>query len=115
MNRTLDNYRTLLIEVRKKDLSLPNTDFDTGHMTHAAEYPLSDEAYACLLDYLARDDFRGLTPDLRENILTYYRDENAPLATKKKAAAWEKTREELERLRSVTPSEGPAIQITEIP
>jgi hypothetical protein len=84
-------------------------------MTHAGEYRLSDEAHARLLDYLSRDDFRGLTPDLREDILTYYRDENAPVATKKKASAWEKTREELERLKSVTPSEAPAIQITEIP
>jgi hypothetical protein len=115
VNRTLDNYRAQLVEVGKKDLHLPNTDFDTGHMTHAGEYPLSDKAYARLLDYLSRDDFRELTPDLRENILTYYRDENAPIATKKKAAAWEKTREELERLKSVTPSEAPAIQITEIP
>jgi hypothetical protein len=115
VNRTLENYRALLVKVRKKDLHLPNTDFDTGLMTHAGEYPLSDKAYARLLDDLARDDFRQLTPDLRENILTYYGDENAPIATKKKAAAWEKTREELERLKSVTPSEAPAIQITEIP
>lgn len=114
VNRTLDNYRTLLVEVREKDVHLPNTDFDTGRLTHAGEYPLSDEAYARLLDYLVRGDFLGLTPELRENILAYYRDENAPLATKKKAAAWEKTRQELERLKSVTPSEVPAIQITEI-
>lgn len=115
VNRTLDNYRTLLIEVRTKDVRLPNTDFDTGRVTHAGEYALSDEAYARLLDYLARDDFHRLTPDLQENILTYYRDENTPVATKKKAAAWEKTREELERLKSVAPSEPPTIQITEIP
>ena len=114
VNRTLDNYRTLLVEVREKDVHLPNTDFDTGRLTHAGEYPLSDEAYARLLDYLVRGDFLGLTPELRENILAYYRDENAPLATKKKAAAWEKTRQELERLKSVTPSEVPAIQITDI-
>ena len=114
VNRTLDNYRTLLVEVREKDVHLPNTDFDTGRLTHAGEYPLSDEAYARLLDYLVRGDFLGLTPELRENILAYYHDENAPLATKKKAAAWEKTRQELERLKSVTPSEVPAIQITEI-
>ena len=115
VNRTLENYRAMLNDVRKKDLHLANTDFDTGHMTHAGEYKLSDEAYARLLDYLARDDFRMLTPDLRENVLAYYRDENAPIATKKKAAAWEKTREQLERLKSVTPSETPAIQISETP
>jgi Zinc dependent phospholipase C len=115
VNRTLENYRAMLNDVGKKDLHLPNTDFDTGHMTHAGEYKLSDEAYARLLDYLARDDFRMLTPDLQENVLAYYRDENAPIATKKKAAAWEKTREQLERLKSVTPSETPAIQISETP
>jgi Zinc dependent phospholipase C len=115
VNRTIESYRVTLNEVRKKDLHLPNTDFDTGEMTHAGEYKLSDEAYARLLDYLARDDFRMLTPDLRENVLAYYRDENAPIATKKKAAAWEKTREQLERLKSVTPSETPAIQISETP
>ena len=115
VNRTLDNYRAQLVEVGKKDLHLPNTDFDTGHMTHAGEYRLSDQAYARLLDYLARDDFRRLTPELQDNILTYYRDENAPVATKKKSSAWEKTRQELERLKSVTPPEAPAVQITEIP
>jgi hypothetical protein len=115
VNRTLDDYRALLVEVRKKDLRLPNTDFDTGHMTHAGEYTLSDEAYARLLDELAHDDFHGLTPELRENILAYYGDESAPIATKKKSAAWQKTREELERLKSVAPSELPAVQITEIP
>jgi hypothetical protein len=115
VNRTLDNYRALLVEVSKKDLRLPNTDFDTGHMTHAGEYTLSDEAYARLLDELAHDDFHSLTPELRENILAYYGDESAPIATKKKSAAWQKTREELERLKSVAPSELPAVQITEIP
>jgi hypothetical protein len=115
VNRTLDNYRGLLIDARKKDLRLTNTDFDTGHKTHAGEYKLSDKAYARLLNYLARDDFQRLTSELQENILVYYQDQNAPIDTKRKAAAWEKTREELERLKSVTPSEAPAIQISEIP
>jgi hypothetical protein len=115
VNRTLDNYRGLLIEVKKKDFGLPNTDFDTGRKTHAGEYKLSDKAYARLLDSLARDDFQRLTPDLQENILAYYHDQNAPIANKKEADAWEKTRGELERLKSVTPSETPVIQISEIP
>lgn len=115
VNRTLENYRSLLVEVRKKDLHLPNTDFDTGRMTDAGEYRLSDAAYAQLLDKLAHDDFRELTPALQRNMLAFYRDESAPIATKRKAASWEKTREELKRLRSVTPGESPAIQVTGIP
>ena len=115
VDRTLDSYRALLAEVQKKDLRLPNTDFDTGHITHAGEYALSDEAYAHLLDDLTHDGFHGLTRELRENILAYYRDQNAPIATKKEAGSWQRTQEQLERLRSVTPTETPGVQRTELP
>jgi hypothetical protein len=115
VNRTLDNYRALLAEVKKKDFHLPNTDFDTGQMTHAAEYKLSDEAYAHLLDDLSRDNFQQLTPALRQNILGFYKDDNAPIATKKKAAAWERTQQELQKLRSAAPQEMPSIQMTGLP
>ena len=115
VNRTLDNYRARLAEVKQKELHLPNTDFDTGHMTHAGEYKLSDEAYARLLDDLSHDNFQQLTPELRQNILNFYKDENAPIATKKKAAVWERTQQELQKLRSVAPQEGPAVQVTELP
>src|SRR4051812_39618464 len=115
VNRTLDNYRGLLTEVKKKDLHLPNTDFDTGRMTHAGEYELTDAAYAHLLDRLAKDKFQQLTPALRQNILGFYDNESAPIATKKKRAAWEKTREELEQLKLVTPTETPGIRASEMP
>lgn len=113
VNRTLDEYKNLLDEVRKKDLHLPNTDFDTGKMTHAGEYSLTDNAYASLLDRLARDNFQQLTTPLQQNILTFYKDENAPLATKKKADAWQKTSDEIQKLKSVIALQTPAIK--EIP
>ena len=113
VNRTLDNYKVLLEDVKKKDLHLPNTDFDTGKMTHAGEYPLTDNAYADLLNRLARDNFQLLTAPLQQNILTFYQDENAPLHTKKKAEAWQRTRDEVQKLKSVSALETPAIK--EIP
>ena len=113
VNRTLDEYKNLLDEVRKKDLHLPNTDFDTGKMTHAGEYSLTDNAYASLLDRLAHDNFQQLTTPLQQNILTFYKDENAPLATKKKADAWQKTSDEIQKLKSVIALQTPAIK--EIP
>lgn len=114
VDRTLDNYRSLLDEVRNKSLHLPNTDFDTGRMTHAGEYRLTDNSYASLVDRLARNNFEQVNPELQQNILAFYQDENAPLATKKKAAAWEKTREEIEKLKSVKPFAASSIQLQEI-
>lgn len=99
INHTLDNYRSLLGEVGARQISLPNTDFDTGKDTLAGEYVLTDKAYAYLLDKLAGHNFDNMTPELRENILAFYSNPAAPNATKKDAAAWQKTQDELQRLK----------------
>ena len=114
VNRTLENYGTLLTEVRRRNLHLPNTDFDTGKITRAGEYALTDKSYAHLLDQLARDKFQQITPELQDNILSFYRDTNAPIATKKKVSDWEKTQGQIEQLKAVTPRESSAIQTSEI-
>jgi hypothetical protein len=114
VDRTLDNYRSLLVESKQNKLALTNTDFDTGRVTHAGEYALTDNAYAHLLDRLTSQNFKGLTPDLRDNILKFYGDPNAPVATKRNPAEWAKIQEELQRLKTATP-ETPSIQIAEIP
>ncbi len=110
VDRTVENYRSLLAEVRARNLQLANTDFDTGQLTRAGEYVLTDHSYARLLDQLARHNFEQITPQLRNNILAFYADPAAPLATRRKAAAWEKTQGELERLKAVAPSEGAAVE-----
>jgi hypothetical protein len=110
VNRTLDNYKSVLREVKANDLQLTNTDFDTGRVTHAGEYKLTDKTYAHLLDQLAKDKFQQVTPDLRENILTFYKDPGAPLSTKADRAAWDKVQEELQQLRATPPS-APSIQV----
>lgn len=109
VNHTLDNYRGLLGKVDAKSLSLPNTDFDTGKMTRAGEYALTDKAYAYLLDKLTEHNFDDTTPELRANILAFYGDPGAPLTTKRDAGAWQKTRDELQRLKDHTqPENAPA-------
>ena len=110
VNRTLDNYKSVLREVKANNLQLTNTDFDTGRVTHAGEYELTDKTYAHLLDQLSKDDFKQVTPDLRQNILTFYKDPGAPLTTKADRAAWDKVQEELQRLRA-TPQTAPSIQV----
>jgi hypothetical protein len=110
VNRTLDNYKSVLREVKANDLQLTNTDFDTGRVTHAGEYKLTDQTYAHLLDQLAKDNFQQVTPDLRQNILAFYKDPGAPLSTKADRSAWDKVQEELQRLKA-TPQSPPSIQV----
>jgi zinc dependent phospholipase C len=107
VDKTIENYTKLLHESAAGELQLPNTDFDTGRDTRAGEYKLTDDSYARLLDQLAGHNFDQISPELRANILAFYSDPNAPVATKKKPAAWQKTQDELERLRAL-PSPQPA-------
>lgn len=113
VNRTLDDYRSLLAQAGKNKLELTNTDFDTGRPTNAGEYILTDKTYAHLLDQLAKDNFDQVTTDLRQNILAFYGDPSAPNATKRKPGDWQKTQEEVERLRAYVPSSTPSIQVSE--
>ncbi len=115
VNRTLDNYKLLLTEVGTNKLQLANTDFDTGKMTHAGEYVLTDNAYAHLLDQLAQHNFDHVTPELKQNILAFYSDPSAPNATKKKSEAWQKTQDEVAKLKAFVPSETPSIEQTTTP
>ena len=116
VDKTVDDYKERLTEEKTDKLQLANTDFDTGRPTHAGEYELTDKSYAHLLDLLAKRNFDQTTPDLRDNILAFYKDSTAPVATKKKPSSWEKTQEELQRLReiSITPQEKRAENGTEL-
>ena len=115
VDHTIENYKGLLVETDERKLHLANTDFDTGRLTHSGEYKLTDKAYARLLDELAQDGFKQVTPELRENILAFYGDPTAPVATMRDASAWTKTQEELNRLKAASLLPPPAIQISQDP
>jgi hypothetical protein len=101
VDKTVENYTKLVQEASAGKLQLPDTDFDTGRETRAGEYALTDKAYARLLDQLAGHNFDKVSPELRDNILAFYADPNAPIATKKKPDDWKKTQDELEKLRAL--------------
>ncbi|MGB8591985.1 MAG: zinc dependent phospholipase C family protein [Candidatus Acidiferrales bacterium] len=103
INTTVDQYRALLEEVRAGTLELPNRDLDSGNLTQAAEYPLTDETYAKLLRRLSVRKFDLTTPDLRDNILDFYSDLSVPIETKKNAAQWQSALASLDELRLTTP------------
>jgi hypothetical protein len=99
-NATLDRYRLTLGQVQGQELDLQNTDFDTGRPTRAGEYKLADEAYAKLLVKLEKGDFKTISPELRREIIAFYSDLSAPIATKKDKDDWQETLRALDKLKA---------------
>jgi len=104
LEQTDREYRGRLSDTSNQHLNLPNKDFDTGRQTRAGEYVLTDKTYARLLDEHAKHHFVRLTPALRNDILAFYSDLNAPIATKHDKRQWERTLAELQQLKT-TPAE----------
>jgi hypothetical protein len=106
VNQTVDHYHSLLEEQRDRKLSLPDTDCDTGRMTTGAEYALADSTYAHLLADLSKSDYAHMTPALKDNILDFYSNLNAPFHTKKDRKQWAETEAEIEQLKGWNPTQG---------
>jgi len=103
INTTVDQYRGFLEEVRSDTLVLPNCDLDSGQPTKAAEYSLTDDAYAMLLAQLSERKFDLTSPELRANILQFYSDPSAAIETKKDPVRWQSVLTELDQLKAVAP------------
>jgi hypothetical protein len=104
INTTVDQYRIYLHQIRTDSLELANCDFDTGKVTKAAEYSLTDQTYAKLLGRLAEHKFESTSPGLRDDILQFYSDLSLPLETKKDAALWQGVLSSLDQLKLATPA-----------
>jgi hypothetical protein len=113
INSTVDQYRALLEGVRTDTVVLPNYDFDTGNPTKAAEYSLTDDAYAKLLGQLSERKFDKTSPDLRANILLFYSDLSVPIETKKSPGDWQSVLSQLDQLKLVTPA--PVVAVSAAP
>ena len=98
-NASLDRYKKLLAAVGSGQPDLPNDNFDTGDTTGPGKYRLNDQAHAELLDALAKQNFTGISPGLRADILGFYADPNAPYTTKKDPKAWAEVQAQLEQLK----------------
>src|SRR6202035_1158130 len=71
-NATLDRYRLLLSQVGTDGLQLPNDNFDTGQIDGPGKYRLNDETHAKLLDTLAKQNFRGASPEVQAELLEFF-------------------------------------------
>jgi hypothetical protein len=103
INTTVDQYRAFLEEVRTDTVVLANRDLDTGQVTKAAEYSLTDDTYAKLLAQLSERRFDRTSPELRDNILQFYSDLSAPIETKKDQVRWQGVLTDLDQLKVAAP------------
>jgi hypothetical protein len=102
VNDAMDHFRTRLAQLSESPsggLSLPNRDLDTGEKVRPGAYILTDKTYEKLLAKITAQPGMAVPPGLRENILIYYSDLNAPIHTKKNRKAWKRVLAELEQLR----------------
>jgi hypothetical protein len=111
-NAALERYRKTLDDVGAGQSSLPNDNFDTGEATGPGKYQLNDETQADWLDALAKQDFRGASPEIRAELLEFFGHPDMPYAAKHKPKEWAKVQSQLEQLKAVAPPlvAGDAIQ-----
>src|SRR5579863_1889392 len=107
INATVDQYGSMLKEVRARSISLPDDDLDSGKTTVAGEYTLADDTYAKMLSQLASRKFDATTVPLQKNILTFYANAPAPNNTEKDPGKWQKVQANLDALKSFTPGATP--------
>lgn len=104
VNRAVDDYEQMLRELAKDpkhQLDLPDRDLDTGDLVRPGTYVRTDKTYAELLHKLTAEPGGSVPAGLRQNILAYYADPNAPIATKKNRKAWKRVETELTTLRGM--------------
>jgi hypothetical protein len=105
-NATVDNYRALLANVSAGRLELANENFDLGKPPVAGKYLGADHAKEQLLGKLADRRFAGVSPELRSNVLDYYKDQKAPASppTKKSVAELATLTSQLDQLQAAAPT-----------
>jgi hypothetical protein len=105
-NETLDRYRDLLRAQQEGGLQLPDENLDTGEITSAAQYRLTDETYA---ELLKRVNGKPVSNALRHNILSYYSNLEKPYATKRDPEKWEELIKRLDELKSTPASDASSL------
>lgn len=69
---TVGRYEARLQAVQAERYDPPDMDLDTGRPTRPGEYRFCDRTYAKLLHKLKRAHFAGVTPELRDNLASFY-------------------------------------------
>ena len=98
LDATVAHFKKDIAQINQRELHLQNVNFDTGDSTIAGRYKLTDDSYAYLLGKLDGRHFDIITPELRNNILTFYGDLKAPVNTRSNKQEWTKLQQRLQQL-----------------
>jgi hypothetical protein len=72
-SNTMERYRLLLVEVKENRLQLQNENFDIGQPTRLGDYRMADDTYSKLLERIHGSTDK-VSPELRSNILAFFKD-----------------------------------------
>lgn len=96
--KTYDHLLGELAEKGQDGFAVPDLDLDTGFPSRPGTYRLTDQTYATLLAHVVKKT--AMPPlGLRQNILAFYSNPDAPIATKRNKRKWKKVQAELAVLR----------------
>ncbi|HCT60641.1 MULTISPECIES: zinc dependent phospholipase C family protein [Acidobacterium] len=103
VNDAVDEYDFLIGTIGRvgvRNFSLPNLDLDTGFPSFPGSYALTDKTYAKLLDRITRPGVAPHVPEaLKDSVLAYYANPNAPDTLKKHRREWRRVQADLALLR----------------
>jgi hypothetical protein len=108
LNTALTEFQGFLTELSRApqgDLKLANRDLDTGAKVRPGAYRLTDRTYAQLLRKVTENPGLAIPPGLRQDILAYYEDPEAPISTRSNRKAWKNVMAQLEYLRLQVPAD----------
>ncbi len=72
-DKSVAEYEAQLDEARAKNLKIGNPNYDLGEVAKPGVYRLQDDTYAFWLHELASKHYETVTPDMREELLEYFR------------------------------------------
>ena len=105
VNDTMARFREILRNLREQPdpapIVLANRDLDTGDLVKPGAYRLTDQTYAELLRRITAEPDRKVPYGIRRDLLAFYSNPNAPIATKKNHKAWEHVQEDLATLHQM--------------
>ena len=106
MNRATVSLQRALNEWDTSQRSLPNRDLDTGEKVRPGGYRLTDQTYAKLLAAITQEPTQKVPAGLKQDMLDYYADPEAPISTKKDRAKWARVEKQLLVLKRMDVAEG---------
>jgi hypothetical protein len=101
VNRSIKALRLVLNHFDTIQNYLPNRDLDTGMKVKPGGYPLTDSTYAKLLAMLTKHPDQSIPAEVKQDLIDYYADPQAPITTKNNPTQWAEVQANLKILQTM--------------